>query len=161
MLHLQTHRACPHGSPGCQGAVLPSFWPAVGLTVLNMYLHNLPHKAAALYRVPRSAGCSLAVWDKVHIIRPYFNTPFAVLICLRSHLRVAKGMQKFCHIMAVFSQNRSTRAMLSQMQSAIFITMERRTLCNITGSWLPGPPTIPVMEMSPTSISSLETPSPG
>ena len=63
--------------------------------------------------------------------------------------------------MAVFSQNRSTRAMLSQMQSAIFITMERRTLCNITGSWLPGPPTIPVMEMSPTSISSLETPSPG
>ena len=51
--------------------------------------------------------------------------------------------------MAVFSQNRSTRVMLSQMQSAIFITMERRTLCNITGSWLPGPPTIPVMEMSP------------
>ena len=55
--------------------------------------------------------------------------------------------------MAVFSQNRSTRVMLSQMQSAIFITMERRTLCNITGSWLPGPPTIPVMEIDSSAVN--------
>ena len=66
-------------------------------------------------------------------------------------------MQKFCHIMAVFSQNRSTRAMLSQMQSAIFITMKDAHFVT-SPDHASGTSHDPVMEMSPTSISLWKLP---